>query len=449
MNRMFERLFAFPKPVVAAVNGHAIAGGCIIVCAADWRLMTRDAGRIGIPELLVGVPFPVVPLEIMRFATHAWQLQSLAYRGLTLAAARPCSTASLTASPMGDRLLDEAMAIAESVAALPVRGLCADEGAAARAGAAAHESWRVNRCGRAERVGVCCHAWSDPGLCRPHIQETVGMNPLPKSHLIPNSYIPNPNPESLYPKSCVTPRAGRWWHRHTQPARGHIARRQRDRGRGRRTPQRTSPGRRRRTPNSSRCMKRVAASAPARPVHAHGDRQPLPQNHPRTPARSRPARCGCRSRASSATEIGRDAVDADRGQPSATPANNDSNSMAKRCRASEWSTQAVIGRTSVERKIRIDRVDLLATAAASPDGSPAPRHDIHRARARLRVRQVERDAAARVEPVLLDAPHDANHRLPRDRGPRVARRIRLPIGSRRPELRRHEFVDDDDAGVIR
>ncbi len=39
------------------------------------------AGRIGIPELLVGVPFPVVPLEIMRFATHASQLQSLAYRG--------------------------------------------------------------------------------------------------------------------------------------------------------------------------------------------------------------------------------------------------------------------------------------------------------------------------------------------------------------------------------
>ena len=30
--------------------------------------MARDGGRIGIPELLVGVPFPVVPLEIMRFA---------------------------------------------------------------------------------------------------------------------------------------------------------------------------------------------------------------------------------------------------------------------------------------------------------------------------------------------------------------------------------------------
>src|SRR4051812_19623705 len=68
LNRAIETLFSVLKPVVAAVNGHAIAGGCILACAADQRLMARDSGRIGIPELLVGVPFPVVPLEVMRFA---------------------------------------------------------------------------------------------------------------------------------------------------------------------------------------------------------------------------------------------------------------------------------------------------------------------------------------------------------------------------------------------
>src|SRR5919106_6432262 len=54
-----------PKPLVAAVNGHAIAGGCILAAACDHRIMTEGNGRIGIPELAVGVPFPALPLQIM------------------------------------------------------------------------------------------------------------------------------------------------------------------------------------------------------------------------------------------------------------------------------------------------------------------------------------------------------------------------------------------------
>ena len=68
LSRFLRRLFSFPRPVVAAVNGHAIAGGCVLTCAADRRLMAQGDGRIGITELLVGVPFPVIALEIMRSA---------------------------------------------------------------------------------------------------------------------------------------------------------------------------------------------------------------------------------------------------------------------------------------------------------------------------------------------------------------------------------------------
>src|SRR5947199_194697 len=67
-------------------KANALAGGCVMASAADSRLMSRDGGRIGIPELLVGVPFPVVPLEIMRFAAPSRHLQMLVYRGLTLTA---------------------------------------------------------------------------------------------------------------------------------------------------------------------------------------------------------------------------------------------------------------------------------------------------------------------------------------------------------------------------
>jgi enoyl-CoA hydratase/carnithine racemase len=62
----FEAVFGCGKPVVAAVNGHAIAGGCVLACCCDHRVMSQ--GRIGLTELAVGVPFPVTALEIMRYA---------------------------------------------------------------------------------------------------------------------------------------------------------------------------------------------------------------------------------------------------------------------------------------------------------------------------------------------------------------------------------------------
>ena len=119
MNHAFEALFAWPKPLVAAVNGHAIAGGCVITCCADYRIMARDGGRIGIPELLVGVPFPAVPLEIVRFAVPPQHVQTLIYRGLTLAADEALRYGLIDAVADPDRALDEAVAVAESLAAVP------------------------------------------------------------------------------------------------------------------------------------------------------------------------------------------------------------------------------------------------------------------------------------------------------------------------------------------
>jgi enoyl-CoA hydratase len=79
-----RRLFAMPNPVVAAANGHAIAGGAILVYACDLRLMAAGNGRIGTPELLVGVPFPTAALEIVRFAVPNERLQQLVLTGRTL-----------------------------------------------------------------------------------------------------------------------------------------------------------------------------------------------------------------------------------------------------------------------------------------------------------------------------------------------------------------------------
>lgn len=67
LSRAFTTLFALPLPTVAAVNGAAIAGGCILACACDRRLLAEGAS-IGATELTVGVPFPVAALEVVRAA---------------------------------------------------------------------------------------------------------------------------------------------------------------------------------------------------------------------------------------------------------------------------------------------------------------------------------------------------------------------------------------------
>ena len=65
VSEAFLTVFDHPAPVVAAVNGHAIAGGCVLAMAADIRLMS--SGLIGLSEVAVGLPFPVAALEICRY----------------------------------------------------------------------------------------------------------------------------------------------------------------------------------------------------------------------------------------------------------------------------------------------------------------------------------------------------------------------------------------------
>jgi enoyl-CoA hydratase len=119
LNLVLETAFAFPKPMVAAVNGHAIAGGCILACAADLRLMARGGGRIGVPELLVGVAFPPVPLEVLRFAASPAHLGSLIFQGATYQADDAVSVGLADVAVEADRLRDESVAAAEALAARP------------------------------------------------------------------------------------------------------------------------------------------------------------------------------------------------------------------------------------------------------------------------------------------------------------------------------------------
>lgn len=115
----FGGAFRFPKPMVAAVNGHAIAGGCVLTCAADYRIMAAGRARIGVTELLVGVPFPLVPLEIMRFAAAPKQLPTLLLGGRTFLPEEAIGQGLIDEVAPAAELLPRAVAAAERLAALP------------------------------------------------------------------------------------------------------------------------------------------------------------------------------------------------------------------------------------------------------------------------------------------------------------------------------------------
>jgi enoyl-CoA hydratase len=119
LTQFVRTLFDFPRPVVAAINGHAIAGGCVIALAADARLIAEGDGRIGLPELLVGVPFPTAALEVVRFAVPRERLQSLIFSGRTLSAREALEAGLIDEVVAPAALLDRASEVARQLASIP------------------------------------------------------------------------------------------------------------------------------------------------------------------------------------------------------------------------------------------------------------------------------------------------------------------------------------------
>src|ERR1700687_700158 len=79
-----RRVFSFPRPVVAAVNGHAIAGGCVLGLQCDLRLMADSQIKIGLNEVQLGLGLPSVVIEPLRLQLPASSLVPTALEGTLL-----------------------------------------------------------------------------------------------------------------------------------------------------------------------------------------------------------------------------------------------------------------------------------------------------------------------------------------------------------------------------
>jgi enoyl-CoA hydratase/carnithine racemase len=106
------------KPAVRGERSRH-AGGRIIAAACDHRVMADGTGRIGVPELMVGVPFPSLPLEIVGSRVPASVLRQLVLTGRTVRAgeAREMGLVDEVAEP--DALVPRACEVAEQLARIP------------------------------------------------------------------------------------------------------------------------------------------------------------------------------------------------------------------------------------------------------------------------------------------------------------------------------------------
>jgi enoyl-CoA hydratase len=73
-------LYTCPKPVVAAIHGHAVAGGCVLALTTDRRVL-REGALIGLNEIRVGVPLPFGVAMVLRESVHSNRLEEIALLG--------------------------------------------------------------------------------------------------------------------------------------------------------------------------------------------------------------------------------------------------------------------------------------------------------------------------------------------------------------------------------
>ncbi len=109
------RLFTYPRPTVAAVNGHAFAGGLITAAVCDYRVAVDEGARFGLNEVPIGIPMPAVYVRMLAYAWGDPVATRTSLFGETFTAAQAHALGMVNEVAPADQVLERAIAFAERI----------------------------------------------------------------------------------------------------------------------------------------------------------------------------------------------------------------------------------------------------------------------------------------------------------------------------------------------
>ena len=116
---LFLRLYEFPKPIVMAVTGHALAGGVLLAATGDIRIGVLGEFKLGLNEVQNNMPVPVLAHELARDRLTAKELLPAVAHAKIYNPESAVEAGWLDRAVEGENLASEAMATATKLSALP------------------------------------------------------------------------------------------------------------------------------------------------------------------------------------------------------------------------------------------------------------------------------------------------------------------------------------------